>query len=157
MKKAILFAVVCAFATPALADDAADAKATEEAWAKAFNDGDAKALGELYADNAVMVGPGAGQEFKGKKEIEAHFNEMFKGKKGGGDMKVSEVTVLPVGDGLAVFSRWSGSMPTPDGKKREVRLRSTAVLIKLGGKYKYLMDHASSPLPGKMETHAPKK
>jgi SnoaL-like protein len=62
--------LVVAFAAPAFADATADARAHDEAFAKACEAGDVKDVLALYADDAVVVWPGAGEEAKGKAAIE---------------------------------------------------------------------------------------
>jgi len=62
--------LVIALAAPAFADATADARAHDEAFAKACEAGDVKRVLALYADNAVVVWPGAGEEAKGKAAIE---------------------------------------------------------------------------------------
>src|SRR5262245_47196777 len=57
-------------AAPAFADATAESKKHEEAFAKACNAGDLKAVIALYADDAFVIWPGAGEEAKGKAAIE---------------------------------------------------------------------------------------
>jgi uncharacterized protein (TIGR02246 family) len=60
-----------ALAADATADEAA-IRAISPAWAKAYNAGDAKAISALYAEQAVLLPPGAAVA-KGKAAIEAYF------------------------------------------------------------------------------------
>jgi ketosteroid isomerase-like protein len=57
-------------AAPALADPTATARAHDEAFAQACEAGDVKGVVALYADDAVVVWPGAGEEARGKSQIE---------------------------------------------------------------------------------------
>src|SRR6058998_2238502 len=70
MTRHILIALVCSLPVLALADLAADVKAHEEAFARACVAGDVAAVVALYADDARLVWPGAGEEGRGKADVE---------------------------------------------------------------------------------------
>src|SRR5438093_12657138 len=65
-----LIALVCVLPAIALGDMAADVKAHEEAFALACVAGDVAAVVALYADDARLVWPGAGEEGRGKADVE---------------------------------------------------------------------------------------
>ena len=70
---------ICAFA----ADDAARIKAGTESWVKSFNGGNASAVAALYAEDAVLMPPGA-PPARGTAAIkEAIAKEIAGAKKGG--------------------------------------------------------------------------
>ena len=62
--------LVIALAAPAFADATADARAHDDAFAKACEAGDVKGVVALYTDDAVVVWPGVEEEAKGKAQIE---------------------------------------------------------------------------------------
>jgi uncharacterized protein (TIGR02246 family) len=70
----ILFQVASVFA--ARADEADDFRAAMEAnnakWLQAYNAQDAKALGAMYAEDALLIAAGA-QPIRGAKDIEAYW------------------------------------------------------------------------------------
>ena len=77
-------AVLCVVALPApAADDAARIRAGTESWAKSFNAGNASAVVAIYADDAVLMPPGA-PPARGTTAIkEAVTKEIAGAKKGG--------------------------------------------------------------------------
>ena len=70
MKTFGFLVVLCFLTVPAFADPTSDAKAHSAAFEKAANARDTKAVLALYADDAVVIWPGQGEEAGGKAEIE---------------------------------------------------------------------------------------
>jgi len=144
---ALLVVAACCLAVPAFADPAADARAHEEAFARACNAGDVKAVMDLYADDAVVVWPGQGMEAKGKADIEKLVAGLCK-PQAGGQFTLRSVQGIPLGDThLATVAHWDDTTTRPGGARVTRDVRSTEVLVKQDGKWRYLVDHASIGLP----------
>ncbi len=67
----------------AVADDAATIRAGTEMWVQLFNSGSASGLVALYADDAVLMPPGA-PSARGQAAIKAHLAKEIAGAKAGG-------------------------------------------------------------------------
>ena len=78
LPRALLAAAL--FATPALADEAADIKAQNAAFEEAFNAGDSAAVAALYTEDAIALPPG-GPMVEGRAAIQ----EMWQGAMDGGN------------------------------------------------------------------------
>jgi uncharacterized protein (TIGR02246 family) len=142
-----LSVILCAGATRALADAAADGRAVSDAFAKAVAAGDVQAVLALYRDDASVIWPGQGEEAKGKAAIEPLArNLVAQAKNGTVVLKSQEST--PLGDGYIVnVGRWEETVVGPGGKKTVVTIRTSEVLAKTDGKWLYLVDHASVGVP----------
>jgi uncharacterized protein (TIGR02246 family) len=147
MIKHVLFALVCSLPAVALADLAADVKAHEEAFARACVAGDVAAVVALYADDARLVWPGAGEEGRGKADVERMVTDFCKKTK---DLKLTltGVDAVPLDDAhVATVAHWESSAAGPGGKPVSAKVRSTEVLVKSGSAWRYLVDHASVGQP----------
>jgi len=146
MRKMSGYAVVVCLVTLSLsaADSAsAIARAHSEKFARAFNARDAKAIVALYADDARVVWPGAGEEGKGKNEIATRVDAMFNGAPDATLRLVSQDAMPLGGDYIATVSHWEMTVKGPDGKSMPVPIRATEVLRVRGGSALYVIDHAS--------------
>jgi len=155
MTKHVLFALLYSLPAVALADLAADVKAHEEAFARACVAGDVAATLALYADDARLVWPGAGEEGRGKADVERMVTNFCKKTK---DLKLTltSVDAVPLDDAhVATVAHWESSATGPNGKRASVKVRSTEVLVKSGGAWRYLVDHASvgQPMPRPAARH----
>jgi len=163
MLKWTAIALTLAAAAPALADATADATAHSEAFAKACEAGDVQGVLALYADNATVVWPGAGEEAKGKASIEKLATNFC-------NPKTKPKLVLKSIEGIALDSshiatvgHWEGTSIGPNGKPVTSQVRTTELLVKSGNAWRYLIDHASIGLPpppkaaAKSESKAAKK
>jgi len=147
MTKHVLIALVCSLPAVALADMAADVKAHEEAFARACVAGDVAAVVALYADDARLVWPGAGEEGRGKVDIQRMVTSFCKMTK---DLKLTltAVDAVPLDDAhVATVAHWESSATAQGGKHVSAKVRSTEVLVKSGGAWRYLVDHASVGQP----------
>ena len=147
MMKWLVPFVVTVLAGHAYADATAEARAHSEKFAKACEAGEIEDVLELYADDAHVVWPGAGDEAQGKDAIE-------KLAKGFCDPKTELKLTLKSIDGISLDSdhiatvgHWEGSFKGPNGKKAVSQVRTTEVLVKAGSGWKYIVDHASIGLP----------
>jgi len=147
MTKHVLFVVVCSLSAVARADLAAEVKAHEEAFARACASGDVAATVALYADDARLVWPGAGEEGRGKADVERLVTDFCKKTKGL-KLTLTNVDAVPLDDAhVATVAHWDSSATGPSGKQVSAKVRSTEVLVKSGGTWRYLVDHASVGQP----------
>jgi len=157
MTKHILFALVCSLPAVAQADLAADVKAHEEAFARACVAGDVAAVVALYADDARLVWPGAGEEGRGKADVERLVTNFCKHTKNL-KLTLTSVDAVPLDDAhVGTVAHWESSATGPDGKSASVKVRSTEVLVKSGGAWRYLVDHASVGQPAPHAPHAARR
>ena len=132
--------------TPALADATAVARAHSEAFGRACAAGDLAAVLAMYEDDAIAIWPGQGEEAEGKAAIGRMAGGLCSGKDPAPVLK--SVTARPLAkDYIVTNGRWELSVKTPDGKNAVAIIRTTEVLKETGGKWRYVVDHASVGLP----------
>ena len=138
--------ILCAlgFASAALAADGAEA--LDQAWMKAMKAGDAAAVAACYAPDAVLWLPGA-PEAKGAKAILDEYT---------GLLSANTVTEVSLTDGhyetVQNMSYGWGHFtmtltPKAGGAPATMVGRYVDVARKVGGKWKYVADHASTDPP----------
>ncbi len=147
MKRWMVLGLMLVVAGPALADPTADARGVEDAFARACGAGDVKGVMALYADDAIAVWPGQGAEAKGKADIEKMAAALCR-ERGGAQFALKSLEALPLGDAhIVTVAHWEGTMPGPGGRRITTEVRSTEVLVKKDGAWRYLVDHASVGTP----------
>jgi uncharacterized protein (TIGR02246 family) len=139
----VMAALALLLAMPAHAQDGA--KATDEAWIKAAKAGDVDALVALYAPGAVLYPPDTA-EVRGTAAIRQYYVGMI------GAVTVADATpnlqYITVGDtSISVGTLTMKMTPKAGGQPMSSTVRITAVARKIGGKWLYVADHASAPLP----------
>jgi len=144
-KKVSWFAAACialvslAFSTQAAAAGADEAaiRAQSVNWAKAYNGGDAKAVAALYAEDAVLLPPGA-PAVRGRAAIEAFFAKDIAGTKAAGAV----LALNPKTDvGVSGNMGWESGTYTASVKGAVVEAgKFLSVSQKKGGKWLYLRD-----------------
>jgi uncharacterized protein (TIGR02246 family) len=131
----------------AYADPVAQAKAVNDAFTKALEQCDIPAVMELYEDNAVVIWPGQGEFAIGKPA----FEKIVRGYCSGSakpSLKVISSDARQVGrDYIIHFGQLDTTIAGPDGKSASIRLRTTELLHKSHGKWRYAVDHASAGIP----------
>lgn len=145
--KWITLLVLLATTGAARADLTAEIRAHEDAFAHACESGNVNAVIALYTDDAILIWPRAGDEAKGKTEITARVTRLCKETR---DVKLSieSLQVIPIDDAHAVaVGRWQNSFTGPAGAHRTATVRTTEVLVKRDGAWRFLVDHASIGLP----------
>ena len=143
MTRWMMLGLMAMLSASALADPMADARGVEEAFARACGAGDVKAVMALYADDAVAVWPGQGAEAKGKADIEKMAAGLCTGRPGA-SMVLKSLKAFPLGDAhIATVAHWEDTGTRPNGTRVTVPVRSTEVLVKKDGAWRYLVDHAS--------------
>jgi uncharacterized protein (TIGR02246 family) len=152
---ALLAAGVFWLAAPPIAvaaDDAATIRANTEAWFKAFNAGNADVVAASYADDAVVMAPGA-PPASGAAAIKQQIGKEIAGAKSGGvslaQGKVNDVTVK--GDMAWHAGTYS---VIKDGKTVDTG-SYMEVLRKKGGKWVIVRDIWNSSTPPPAPAAAP--
>lgn len=118
----------------------------DKAWTKAMLANDVAAVGALYAPDAVMYPPDA-MELKGREAIQKGYADLLS------SMRVLEAKLTPAGnethgDTLIGWGRWALKLaPKAGGDPVLMEGRYMAVAKKINGKWLYVADHASAPLP----------
>ena len=127
-------------------DADAIARAHSDAFGRACASGKLDAVLALYEDDAIVVWPGQGEEAKGKPAIAKLAANLCNGKDPAPTLKAIEGRQL--GKGYVVtHGTWEQAAKGPDGKPTTLVIRTTEVLKETGGKWRYVVDHASIGLP----------
>lgn len=131
---------------PALADATGAGRGVSDAFQKACSAGDIPAVMNLYEDDATVIWPGQGEVAKGKPAIEKLAVGLCK--PSSGELKLISQEAKPLGkDYILNVGRWETTAPGPDGKPVKMEVRTTELLHRSGGKWRYSVDHASIGLP----------
>jgi ketosteroid isomerase-like protein len=138
--------LVMAMAAPAFADATAEAKKHSEAFAKACGAGDLKVVMALYADDAYVIWPSAGEEAHGKAAIEKLVPNLCD-PKGPKPVLKSIVGVQLDPTHIATIGHWELTQDGPDGKPATTNIRTSEVIVKSGHGWRYVVDHASIGVP----------
>ena len=145
MKRLLLTALaVLLVAFPALAVEHG-AKIVDDAWLRAANANDLAAILALYAPHATMYPPDV-MEAKGTAAIRKAYADLLAAYTIK-DAKLDAVYETS-GDLSVGWGRWSMTMvPKAGGAPMAMTGRAMALAKKIGGKWLYVADHASAPLP----------
>ena len=135
MLRIMLLGVCLCVATAALAQDKATIAKLNDAWAAAFNKGDAQAVAAMYAEDAYVLPPGS-DIVKGRAAIEAFWRQAAQQM---GDAKLTTLDVLPLGRNAA---REIGtvSLKTKSQPPQEIVGKYAVVWRKIGGQWKLATD-----------------
>jgi uncharacterized protein (TIGR02246 family) len=143
MKRVVLFAAGSVFAVSVFAQGIKDLDA---AWVKAAKAGDVEGLVKLYTPTAVTYMPDE-MRAKGTEEIRASFQKFL------GSSTVTAMTLtqdFETTSGNLAASSGTFSMtvaPKAGGAAQTMEGRYSSVAVRKGGKWMYVSDHASVPLP----------
>jgi uncharacterized protein (TIGR02246 family) len=126
------------------ADPAADAHALGESFARAVASGDVDAVLDLYAEDARAIYPGQGQEARGKTALKAmlerdlpNLRKATLAQRSSDAIAIDDTHIMNVG-------RWEMGAP---GRAATTTIRTSELLVKDGGRWRYLVDHASIGAP----------
>jgi uncharacterized protein (TIGR02246 family) len=134
-------------AAAAHADPVADSKTVTDAFSKAFAACDVPSVLALYEDNAVIIWPRQGEFATGKAAIEKVVKANCSGPSKPSLTEVSSDARAVGKDYIIHIGQLDDSMTGPDGKPVTLRIRTSELLHKSGGKWRYVVDHASAGLP----------
>jgi uncharacterized protein (TIGR02246 family) len=136
MRRMAILAVCCAlWAGPALAQSKAFIQKLNDEWADAFNKGDAKAVAEMYADDAYVLPPGSDM-LKGRAAIEKFWQQEIQHL---GNVKITTIDVRKLGP-LAVREIGTASFTTKAQPPHDGELQYAVVWHKEDGHWKLLQD-----------------
>ena len=132
---AIIAGCLILVAAPASAQDKATIAKFNDAWAAAFNKGDASAVAAMYTEDAFVLPPGA-EMVKGRAAIEAFWRQAAQQM---GDAKLTTVDVLPLGP-RAAREIGTVSLKSKSQPPQEITAKYAVVWRKVGGKWKLATD-----------------
>jgi len=125
----------------------AAADALDQQFLAAFNAGDLDALTATYWNSPEMVSIGlGGMGDLGWEAAKADWAATLP-TLAGATLAFTESHNIPTGDVVLGWGRWTITMPTGDGTAMVMQGRYSDVKAMRDGKWVYLMDHASVPLP----------
>jgi uncharacterized protein (TIGR02246 family) len=151
MKRVILFLAGGLFAVSVFAQGIKDLDA---AWVKAAKAGDVEGLVKLYAPTAVTYMPDE-MKAKGTEEIRASFQK-FLGASTVTEMTLSQDFETTSGNLAASSGTFSMTVtPKGGGAAQTMEGRYSSVAVRKGGKWMYVSDHASLPIPPPPPAEAP--
>jgi uncharacterized protein (TIGR02246 family) len=142
----------CAPAAPPPPDTAAmlaSATALDEQFAAAYNAYDAEAVAALYWNSPETVSfPPDVMVVRGFDAIRSGTVEgMAAMQAAGAKLELTETHHMVIGDAVATWGMWKLTMTGPDGAPMEMAGRFSDIKAERDGKWVYVMDHASAPLP----------
>lgn len=120
-------------------------QALDDAWMKAAKAGDVAAMTALYAPDAVVYPPDA-MEVRGTDAIRKSWEDLFKAVTvNDGKIEAVYETAGNIGVGWGRFTMTV--TPKAGGPQEKWEGRATSVAKKINGKWLYVADHASMPMP----------
>lgn len=138
---ASLLLLLCVASAQALADDADSIRQSSAAFAKAFDQGDAKAIAALWTPDGKLV-DATGRVFKGRAEIEAAYKEFFAGHPGE-KIKVSVDSIQLLGEDAAL-EQGTASLESAGAGGTHSGATYTAVHVKQDGKWLMAFVHEAN-------------
>jgi len=143
---ALGLSVACAPASegPDPAAMIAAANELDEAFVTAFNNGDAEALSQLYGDGPdVVYYPPDVMEARGLAAIR-DANQAFLAATPGATLELTPAGQMAAGDFVIGWRLWHMTIPGMDEPRAG---RCTDVKAERDGRWVYIVDHASAPVP----------
>jgi uncharacterized protein (TIGR02246 family) len=121
-------------------------KSLDEAWVKAVKAGDADAVTKLYAADAVTYMPDE-MRAKGTAEIRESFRKFLEANTVRDVTLTYDYTTTSGNLGVASGTFSMTVEPKAGGAAQTFEGRFTSVAARKGGKWMYVVDHASAPMP----------
>jgi ketosteroid isomerase-like protein len=144
---AAVVAAGCAPARETPEQMVAEAKALDQRWLDAYNKKDLDAIMALYWNSPDLVSfPPGVMEIRGWENVKQGFTKEFAEMKDG-KLELMETSNNAAGDVVLGSGKWRFTMTSPLGAPIEVLGRYMDAKAKRDGKWVYIMDHASAPLP----------
>lgn len=113
----------------------------------AFNAGDAEAFAATYWQSPDVVSfPPDAMEARGWDAVSEAAHEMVAAM-AGAKLELTEIHYMVAGDVVIGWGLWRMTMPNPDGEPVVMEGRYSDVKAERDGKWVYLLDHASVPMP----------
>jgi uncharacterized protein (TIGR02246 family) len=143
MRRMLLALCVSLFAGSLFAQSV---KSLDAAWMKAVKAGDAAATAALYAPDSVFYPPDE-MMAKGRDAIRANYEKFLAAN------TVQDVVLTYDGSGTSGNLGWAAGhfkmtvMPKSGGAAQTFEGRFSSVAMRRAGKWMYLADHASVPMP----------
>jgi len=132
MRKLALIAALCvAVVLPGHAQDKAAFQALADQWAEAFNKGDLAKVGQMYAEDAVLL-PLDVAMVRGKDAIQAYWKKEAERT---GDLKVTVTDVKPLGTDAA-HTVFTSTIKTKGAQAQEIPGKGATLAQKAGGDWK---------------------
>ena len=144
----LLFAAGCTPPGPNPDQMIAAAKELDQKFLEAFNAQDVDKVMDLYLNSPDVISFPVGGKLmlKGWDEIKADVIASFAMMKGS-TLTVSEAHYQAAGDVVLTWGLWHLTMPMPDGTTMQMDGRYTDAKKEHNGKWVFIMDHPSVPLP----------
>jgi uncharacterized protein (TIGR02246 family) len=144
----IVFLVATACNSTANESDDAKIQAAKEVdrkFVEAFNKGDANAVADTYWNSPELVSfqPDA-MELKGMDQLKEYFKSSFASSKGA-IIEIPSADYRVAGDVVYTWGKWT--LTLPDSAHTKILGRYTDIKSKKDGKWVYILDHASVPMP----------
>lgn len=125
----------------------AAAKALDQQFIDAYNSGDVDAIMDTYWNSPDLVSfPPDMMEVRGWEANKEALTKTF-AEQSGGKLELIESNNTVVGNAVIGTGRWRFTMTMPGGVSMVVEGRYTDVKTERNGKWVYIIDHASVPLP----------
>ena len=125
----------------------ASAKALDQRFIESYNKGDVDAIMATYWNSPDLISfPPGTLELRGWDAAKEGMMKSF-AIAPGGKLTLTETHYQVAGDIVLGWGKWSFTMPMPDGARMEMTGRFTDAKAERDGKWVYIMDHASVPLP----------
>ena len=125
----------------------AGAKALDEQFVTAFNSGDVDAVMACYWNSPDLINyPPDQMQVRGFDNVKQGFMQMTEHMKGA-TMQMTDMDYIVAGDKVIGHGMWKMSIPDGSGGMMDVEGRYTDVKMNKDGKWVFIMDHASAPMP----------
>jgi uncharacterized protein (TIGR02246 family) len=152
----VLLSAVCGFATScappgpegrAEEQMIASARALDHQIVEAINKGDVDAVMATYWNSPALVFyPPDGLELRGWQSVKDALTKSF-AQTPGARLELLETNYRVAGDVVIGNGKWRMTMPSTTGAATELLGRYTDVKTERDGKWVYILDHSSAPLP----------
>lgn len=124
-----------------------DAKALDQKFVEAYNNSDVDGVMETYWNSPDLVSyPPGDMEENGWDDVKKGIKQFFNSVKDI-NLILTDMNYKAAGDVVISWGTWTMTMPDGNGGRMEMKGRYTDVKAKRDGKWVYIMDHASVPLP----------
>ncbi|HKZ22300.1 MAG TPA: nuclear transport factor 2 family protein [candidate division Zixibacteria bacterium] len=125
----------------------ASAKELDEKFMAAFNKEDINGVMDCYWNSSeVIFYPPDVMESKGYEAIKAEFEKFFAENEIKG-LQLTDAGYMALGEYGLSWGNFSITLGTPDGGETKMEGRFNSVCAQKDGKWVYILDHASAPLP----------